>query len=64
MMKKKNPKTEDKTKALKSDIAHVKAENDRMNTPVPDKSAQPKPSATEAALIKQAENPLGNPDRR
>jgi hypothetical protein len=37
--------------------------NDGTNTPVPDTSPKPGPSESEASLIKQAENPLGNPDK-
>jgi hypothetical protein len=38
--------------------------NDGMNTPVPDKIEPHVRSASEAALYKQAENPLGNPDKK
>jgi hypothetical protein len=37
--------------------------NDGMNTPVPDSSAVPVISKSEAALLKQAENPLGDPNK-
>ena len=37
--------------------------NDGMNTPVPDQTATHEPSASEAALLKQAENPLGDPNK-
>ncbi len=37
--------------------------NDGMNTPVPNKEATNVPSAIEAALLKQAENPLGDPHK-
>jgi hypothetical protein len=37
--------------------------NDGLNTPVPDASSVHVPAASEAALIKQAENPLGDPDK-
>jgi hypothetical protein len=37
--------------------------NDGTNTPVPDKKAAHVPSASEAALLKQAENPLGDPHK-
>jgi hypothetical protein len=37
--------------------------NDGMNTPVPDSSAIPAISKSEAALFKQAENPLGDPNK-
>ena len=42
---------------------HPKSLNDGMNTPVPDNSSTYVPSASEAALLKQAENPLGDPDK-
>jgi hypothetical protein len=38
--------------------------NDGMNTPFPDKSAAHVSSESEAALYKQAENPLGNPYKK
>jgi len=37
--------------------------NDGMNTPVPDKTATQPLSEGEAALYKQAENPLGDPHK-
>jgi hypothetical protein len=37
--------------------------NDGMNTPVPDKNSTHIPSESEAALLKQAENPLGDPHK-
>ena len=37
--------------------------NDGMNTPVPDSNATFIPSKSEAALFKQAENPLGDPHK-
>ena len=37
--------------------------NDGMNTPVPDQTETHVPSASEAALFKQAENPLGDPNK-
>jgi hypothetical protein len=37
--------------------------NDGMNTPVPDAIAPHIPSESEAALLKQAENPLGDPNK-
>ena len=37
--------------------------NDGMNTPVPDQTATHVPSASEAALLKQANNPLGDPHK-
>ena len=41
----------------------IQPETDRMNTPVPDRKATHPVSATEAALFKQAENPLGDPGK-
>jgi len=37
--------------------------NDGINTPVPDKAATRRLSESEAALFKQAENPLGDPHK-
>lgn len=37
--------------------------NDGTNTSVPDKSAKLEPSESEANLLKQAENPLGDPNK-
>jgi hypothetical protein len=37
--------------------------NDRTNTPVPDSSSVVVPSKSEAALYRQAENPLGDPHK-
>jgi hypothetical protein len=37
--------------------------NDGMNTPVPDQTETPVPSPSEAALFKQAHNPLGDPNK-
>jgi hypothetical protein len=37
--------------------------NDGTNTPVPDSSAVPVITKSEAALFKQAENPLGDPNK-
>jgi len=37
--------------------------NDGMNTPVADTTSTHMPSKSEAALFKQAENPLGDPDK-
>ena len=37
--------------------------NDGMNTPVPDKIKTKVLSVTEKALFKQAENPLGDPNK-
>jgi hypothetical protein len=37
--------------------------NDGMNTPVPDITSTHVSSKSEAALLKQAENPLGDPNK-
>jgi hypothetical protein len=37
--------------------------NDGTNTPVPDSNSKHVASESEQALLKQAENPLGNPGR-
>ena len=37
--------------------------NDGMNTPVPDITTTHVSSKSEAALLKQAENPLGDPNK-
>lgn len=37
--------------------------NDGMNTPVPDTNPTPVVSESEAVLFKQADNPLGDPDK-
>jgi len=37
--------------------------NDGINTPVPDTRPTAVPSESEAALIKQADNPLGDPNK-
>jgi hypothetical protein len=37
--------------------------NDGTNTPVPDKTSTHVPSPSEAALLKQANNPLGDPHK-
>jgi len=37
--------------------------HDGMNTPVPDSKPTAVPSESEAALIKQADNPLGDPNK-
>jgi len=44
--------------------AATKPLSDGMNTPVPDKAEVHVRSASEEALYKQAENPLGNPDKK
>jgi len=59
----KNKKTPVVTGALLNN-AMTKSINDGMNTPVPDIAKPHVRSASEAALYKQAENPLGNPDKK
>jgi len=44
--------------------AATKPLSDGMNTPVPDKAEPHVRSASEEALYKQAENPLGNPNKK
>ena len=51
-------------KAAPLSDATTKPINDGMNTPVPDKIEPHVRSASEAALYKQADNPLGNPDKK
>ena len=51
------------TDAIKLNISMIKPINDGMNTPVPDKVVPHVRSASEEALYKQADNPLGNPDK-
>jgi hypothetical protein len=52
-----------KSKKIKQDKTVTKPLNDGMNTPVPDVSTTHQPSESEAALLKQAENPLGDPQK-
>ena len=52
-----------KNKKIKPALVVVQPETDRMNTPVPDRNATQPVSASEAALFKQAENPLGDPGK-
>ncbi|MET3115203.1 hypothetical protein AAKU52_002949 [Pedobacter sp. CG_S7] len=61
----KHKKSSDQQKDLNEKLKLViKAPvNDGMNTPVPDRSAIPVVSKSEAELFKQAENPLGDPDK-
>ncbi len=59
----KNKKTPTAGDALLNNII-TKPINDGMNTPVPDITEPHVRSASEAALYKQAENPLGNPDKK
>ena len=51
------------TDAIDLNISMIKPINDGMNTPVPDKIVPHVRSASEEALYKQADNPLGNPDK-
>jgi len=61
----KDKKSTDQQKDLNKKVKQViiAPVNDGMNTPVPDRSAVPEISESEAALFKQAENPLGDPDK-
>ena len=52
-----------KNEKIKQAKAAIQPVNDGMNTPVPDKIATNPPSASEAALFKQADNPLGDPHK-
>jgi len=52
-----------KSKKIKPAKIAIQPETDRMNTPVPDRKATQPVSASEAALFKQAENPLGDPGK-
>ncbi len=53
-------KTNKKTKENK---AVIKPLNDGADTPVADKMVTTVPAASEAALFKQANNPLGDPNK-
>ncbi|MCO5946763.1 hypothetical protein [Mucilaginibacter flavidus] len=57
--------SKEKKNNLKKTVGKVvpKPSNDGMNTPVPDQTAAHEPSASEVALLKQAENPLGDPNK-
>ncbi len=57
--------SKEKKNNLKKTVSKAvpKPSNDGMNTPVPDQTATHEPSASEAALLKQAENPLGDPNK-
>ncbi|MFP5079716.1 hypothetical protein [Pedobacter sp. JCM 36344] len=61
----KDKKSTDQQKDLNKKVKQViiAPVNDGMNTPVPDRSDVPVISESEAALFKQAENPLGDPDK-
>lgn len=56
-------KHEKKVLEIKDKKEISKPINDGMNTPVPDTTSTPVVSASEAALFKQAENPLGDPHK-
>lgn len=60
----KDKKRIDQNKGLKAKRTRIIKTplNDGMNTPVPDSATVDVVSESEAALFKQAENPLGNPD--
>jgi len=64
--KKAEVKSKDKPVATEVSLseAATKPLSDGMNTPVPDKTEPHVRSASEEALYKQAENPLGNPDKK
>jgi len=50
-------------KRVRNGSTKIKLINDGMNTPVPDSTSTHVPSKSEAALIKQADNPLGDPNK-
>jgi hypothetical protein len=50
-------------KRVRTSSTKIKLINDGMNTPVPDSTSTHVPSESEAALIKQANNPLGDPNK-
>jgi len=52
-----------KKKRGKAGSTKIKLINDGMDTPVPDSTSTHVPSESEAALIKQANNPLGDPNK-
>ncbi len=63
MSKKKQLTDQDKEDKVKR-VQTVKPPlNDGMNTPVPSRGDTSVRSKTEAAMFKQAENPLGDPDQ-
>jgi len=63
MAKDKADKAEDKDLEKTGKKKDAKPQNDGMNTPVPDNTSTYIPSESEAALFKQAENPLGDPNK-
>jgi hypothetical protein len=58
-----NTQTMKKQKIIKQAAAAAPKLNDGTNTPVPAKARTKPLSAGEAALFKQAENPLGDPHK-
>ncbi|MDB5287668.1 MAG: hypothetical protein JWR05_2617 [Mucilaginibacter sp.] len=63
MAKDKADKIENKELEKTDKKKHTKSFNDGINTPVPDNTSAYIPSESEAALFKQAENPLGDPNK-
>ena len=63
MAKDKAEKAKSEALGKTDEIKQSKSPNDGMNTPVPDSTSTSVPSESEAALIKQANNPLGDPDK-
>ena len=63
MSKDKGTRIENKDLEKTGKKKHKKSLNDGMNTPVPDNTSTHIPSESEAALLKQAENPLGDPNK-
>jgi len=53
----------DGKKRVRTRLTKIKLINDGMNTPAPDRTSIYVPSESEAALIKQANNPLGDPNK-
>jgi hypothetical protein len=52
-----------KEEAAAAEAKKADKANDGTNSPVPDKDSKHISSASEAALFKQAENPLGDPHK-
>lgn len=52
-----------RTRTKKTAKVPLPALSDGMNTAVPDSTSTHVPSESEAALIKQADNPLGDPNK-
>ncbi|MEB0261098.1 MULTISPECIES: hypothetical protein [unclassified Mucilaginibacter] len=63
MLKDKGTSIENKDLEKTGKKKHKKSLNDGMNTPVPDNTSTHITSESEAALLKQAENPLGDPNK-